>query len=59
MRNELLYVKSSICSATNTCLKIQERLISFPVGRIQRDVIQWSRGPESKAAGWLEKQQIN
>ena len=50
MRNELLCVKSSMCSGTNTSLKIWKRLISFPVGRIQGDVIWCSRDPESKGS---------
>ena len=48
MRNKLLCVKSSMCSGTQTSLKIWKRLINFPVGRIQRDVIWWSRGLESQ-----------
>ena len=48
--NELLGVKSSMSSSTNTSLKICERLISFPVGRIQRDVICRSRSLECKGS---------
>ena len=48
-RDELLHIKSTVCSGTNTSLNIWERLISFPVGRIQSDIIWWSRGLESKS----------
>ena len=42
-------VSEVACAVAPTPVWKSERLISLPVGRIQGDVISWSRGPESKA----------
>ena len=43
------------CAAAPTPVWKSERLISFPVGRIQDDVIWWSRGLESKGCRMARK----
>ena len=43
------------CAAAPTAVWKSERLISFPVGRIQEDVIWWSRSPESKGCRMARK----
>ena len=47
---------AALClSGMNSCInvnqKIRKALISYPIGRIQSDVIQWCRSPDSK--WWL------